>query len=158
MKLLYPLLIILCWSIPCFAEDIKTLTGQTYQDAIITRQDPASITITHKNGVSRILFQELPSDLQKKYGYDPEAEQKYLDKLKSLKPVPPVTVKDESSNPGVPDSKVQSVSKKDGTVQNEFGDRPTGATTPTGKTIYEGPRGGHYHISKNGNKVYEKRK
>ena len=33
---------------------------------------------------------------------------------------------------------------------------PTGDTTATGLPIYVGPRGGRYHISKNGNKVYEK--
>lgn len=31
-------------------------------------------------------------------------------------------------------------------------------TTPTGKTIYEGPRGGKYHYSKSGKKVYERKK
>jgi hypothetical protein len=31
-------------------------------------------------------------------------------------------------------------------------------TTPTGKTIYEGPRGGRYHYSKSGKKVYERKK
>ena len=30
--------------------------------------------------------------------------------------------------------------------------------TPTGLTVYEGLRGGRYHYSKSGNKVYEKRK
>ena len=30
-------------------------------------------------------------------------------------------------------------------------------TTPTGFPIFTGPRGGRFHISKNGNKVYEKR-
>lgn len=38
------------------------------------------------------------------------------------------------------------------------GDRETGQTTATGKTIYEGPRGGHYHYSASGKKVYEKRR
>ena len=31
-------------------------------------------------------------------------------------------------------------------------------TTATGKTIYEGPRGGHYHYSKSGKKVYERKR
>ena len=31
-------------------------------------------------------------------------------------------------------------------------------TTSTGKTLYQGPRGGIYHISKSGKKVYHKRK
>jgi len=30
--------------------------------------------------------------------------------------------------------------------------------TPTGKTIYQGPRGGLYHYSKSGKKVYHKKK
>lgn len=34
----------------------------------------------------------------------------------------------------------------------------TGTTTKSGQTIYEGSRGGHYHYSKSGNKVYEKKK
>jgi hypothetical protein len=36
-------------------------------------------------------------------------------------------------------------------------DLPVGIT-PTGKTIYEGPRGGHYHYSKSGKKVYERKR
>ena len=31
-------------------------------------------------------------------------------------------------------------------------------TTPTGKTLYQGPRGGVYHYSKSGKKVYQKKK
>jgi hypothetical protein len=34
------------------------------------------------------------------------------------------------------------------------GNVDTGHTTPTGKTIYQGPRGGCYHYSKSGRKVY----
>jgi hypothetical protein len=30
--------------------------------------------------------------------------------------------------------------------------------TPTGKTIYVGPRGGLYHYSESGKKVYERRR
>jgi len=32
------------------------------------------------------------------------------------------------------------------------------STTATGKTLYQGPRGGIYHYSKSGKKVYHKRK
>jgi hypothetical protein len=35
---------------------------------------------------------------------------------------------------------------------------PTVGYTATGKTIYEGPRGGHYHYSASGKKVYEKKR
>ena len=34
------------------------------------------------------------------------------------------------------------------------GNVDTGRTTPTGKAIYRGPRGGCYHYSKSGKKVY----
>jgi endonuclease YncB( thermonuclease family) len=35
---------------------------------------------------------------------------------------------------------------------------PTGQTTATGIPIYKGPRGGRYHYSKSGKKVYERKK
>jgi hypothetical protein len=35
---------------------------------------------------------------------------------------------------------------------------PTGQTTASGQPIYEGPRGGHYHYSSSGKKVYERKK
>ncbi len=37
-------------------------------------------------------------------------------------------------------------------------DKPTGETTASGSPIYEGPRGGHYHYSKSGKKVYDHKK
>jgi hypothetical protein len=37
-------------------------------------------------------------------------------------------------------------------------DTPTGETTKAGQPIYVGPRGGHYHYSSSGKKVYERRK
>lgn len=38
------------------------------------------------------------------------------------------------------------------------GSTQTTETTKTGKPIYTGPRGGRYHYSKSGKKVYEKKK
>ncbi|MCC7173884.1 MAG: hypothetical protein IT159_01710 [Bryobacterales bacterium] len=35
---------------------------------------------------------------------------------------------------------------------------PTGQTTASGQPIYEGPRGGRYHYSPSGKKVYERKK
>jgi hypothetical protein len=35
---------------------------------------------------------------------------------------------------------------------------PTGATTSKGQTVYEGPRGGQYHYSSSGKKVYTPKK
>jgi len=36
--------------------------------------------------------------------------------------------------------------------------KDTGTTTATGKEIYEGPKGGTYHYSASGKKVYERKK
>lgn len=44
------------------------------------------------------------------------------------------------------------------TIESKKANETVVGTTPTGKTIYEGPRGGRYHYSKSGKKVYEKRK
>lgn len=43
-------------------------------------------------------------------------------------------------------------------TQKQTKDEKTVGTTSSGKTIYEGPRGGKFHYSKSGKKVYEKKK
>lgn len=43
-------------------------------------------------------------------------------------------------------------------IVEEYHDPVSGDFTATGKTIYTGPRGGRYHYSKSGKKVYEKHK
>ena len=46
----------------------------------------------------------------------------------------------------------------DSSSSETFDSGSSGDFTATGKPIFTGPRGGRYHISKNGNKVYEKRR
>ena len=61
----------------------------------------------------------------------------------------------DSSSPDISSSDASSQSAAaPGT--SDFGS--SGDRTPTGFPIFTGPRGGRYHISKNGNKVYEKRR
>jgi hypothetical protein len=43
-------------------------------------------------------------------------------------------------------------------VQKFIGSETQAGTTPSGKTIYTGPRGGRYHYSSSGKKVYERRR
>jgi hypothetical protein len=43
-------------------------------------------------------------------------------------------------------------------AQKFIGSETPGGTTPSGKTIYVGPRGGRYHYSDSGKKVYERRR
>lgn len=169
---LYLIFLVLLSSCPLLlADDIKTLNGGIYQDVVVTGTDAVSVSIIHKTGATRILFQELPADLQKKYGYDSAKEKEYLEKLREARSLKAsteqpaaVTPKTDANNQKListsqpEESPPKTASTVESSGINKFGDGATGATTPTGKTIYEGPRGGHYHISKTGKKVYEKRK
>lgn len=58
----------------------------------------------------------------------------------------------ETTPPAADSSRGSSPSASSGEPQGDAG------TTPRGFQKYTGPRGGVYHISKNGNKVYEKRR
>ena len=48
-----------------------TLDGVTYQDVVITKIEPATVSITHANGVAHIPINLLPPDLQKQLNYQP---------------------------------------------------------------------------------------
>lgn len=55
-------------------------------------------------------------------------------------------------------SQVQSYAPRQSQPNTPSTDNFSGDYTPRGFKIYTGPRGGRYHISKNGNKVYERRR
>jgi hypothetical protein len=57
-----------------------------------------------------------------------------------------------------PANTASSDEQKATTGARKSGETDTGLKTPSGQTIYEGPRGGHYHYSKSGKKVYERRR
>jgi hypothetical protein len=59
--------------------------------------------------------------------------------------------------PGTSESAAKEATATGTRATTETPGTPTGETTATGKPIYEGPKGGKYHISKNGNKAYEKK-
>lgn len=60
------------------ADDITTTAGQVYSNAKISRADPLGVNITHKSGVTRVLFSEMSEADRKKYGYDPQKEEAFL--------------------------------------------------------------------------------
>jgi hypothetical protein len=72
------------------AEDLTTLTGRTYTNANVSRVDGDGITVLYPGGGSKIAFTNLPPEIQKKYGYDPEkaaaiaAKQEKIKKLGRL--------------------------------------------------------------------------
>ena len=50
-----------------------TSDGTTYQDVVVTKIEPDTVTITHSFGVAHIPMILLPQDIQKKLNYDPHA-------------------------------------------------------------------------------------
>jgi hypothetical protein len=50
-----------------------TSDGKTYQDVVITKIEPDTVSITHSMGVGHIAINLLPPDIQKQLNYDPDA-------------------------------------------------------------------------------------
>jgi hypothetical protein len=56
------------------ADDFKTINGKEYKNATVSRLEADGIVIKFHGGIAKIFYVELPPEIQKKYGYDPEAE------------------------------------------------------------------------------------
>ena len=54
------------------ASNSITIGGTTYEDFHWGRLTPGSVTIYHKVGIAKIPLAELPPELQKQFGYDPQ--------------------------------------------------------------------------------------
>jgi hypothetical protein len=54
------------------AEDWKTVDGKTYQEVQVVKAEPDAVTILHHDGGARIVMENLPPDLQKRFNYDPD--------------------------------------------------------------------------------------
>ncbi len=162
--------VVLLLGVSAFADDITTLDGKTYKNVKVTTSDPISITVSHSTGAGRILFAEIDAELQKKYGYDAAKAAAYLDELKTKRAAQAGKQRADYATPFVEGTNApsqdqpapQTTRTPTRSVTTETadhsGEKPTGETTRSGQTIYEGPRGGHYHYSASGNKVYERKK
>ncbi|NNE90803.1 MAG: trypsin-like peptidase domain-containing protein [Verrucomicrobiales bacterium] len=67
---------------------ITDSTGRTYQGVKVSKVDDDGLLISHSGGMKKLKFENLPADLQKKYGFDPNASKKKPEP----KPKPPATV------------------------------------------------------------------
>ncbi len=65
--------LILCFASIVLADDFKTINGQEYKNATVSRVEPDGIVITFSGGIVKIPFTELSLEIQKKYGYDSKA-------------------------------------------------------------------------------------
>ena len=52
-------------------DDLKTVSGKEYKRVKVSRVEPDGIVITHKTGVTKLLFSELPTEVQRQFGYGP---------------------------------------------------------------------------------------
>ncbi len=71
-------ILIVCFASVGLADDFRTTKGKEYKNATVSRVEANGIVIKFKGGIVKILFTELPKDVQKRFGYDTdkiEAEQ-----------------------------------------------------------------------------------
>lgn len=145
-------------------EIIKTRTGSVYSNCSVRVNDPLSVIVTHDRGVAWIPFEDLNTETQNRYGYDPTnaaAYKEHLDRTNKTKP--DVFIGRKESNDGDESKSVRNENNNRFTTTPSADaptskDAETGLTTKSGQTIYRGSRGGLYHYSKSGNKVYEKKR
>ncbi len=61
------------------------VNGIEYQDFRFSKQTPIEVTIIHRAGITTVKLADLPPEIQKQLGYDPEVARKYLEKLEADK-------------------------------------------------------------------------
>jgi len=61
-----------------YAEDFTTLDGDHYSAAAIKRVEPDGLVIAYSDGVKKLKFKNLPTQIGKQYGYNPVVESQYL--------------------------------------------------------------------------------
>jgi hypothetical protein len=59
------------------ADDFKTVDGKEYKNVTVKRVEPDGLVLSGKSGISKVYFTELPAEIQKKYGYDPQTAATY---------------------------------------------------------------------------------
>lgn len=67
---------------PGFPARITTLNGKTYEKVILEKVDPDGLLVLFTpveggSGAAKLKFQNLPSDLRQRYGYDPDRVSDY---------------------------------------------------------------------------------
>jgi len=71
------LLILLCFTIFGYSEDILLNNGTTLKSATVSKTDPMSATFIHDEGITRVIFDDLPDDQKKKLNLTREKAVEY---------------------------------------------------------------------------------
>lgn len=127
------------------------IAGVEYKNARIVKKNPAEVTIYHSSGVATIPIEDLSVDMQLGLGYDPAAAAAFRDAR--------AHTQEQAAQRAVDEVAAQKSVQSD---QSSF-------TSPAQSynegrvyvpsysyTTYVGPRGGVYHYSASGGKVYER--
>ena len=81
MRAIVVCLCVVLWHSIVLAEDFVTTDGVTYSNARVTRVSPTCLSIMHRTGIEQIPFDKLPEDIQQKYGYSKENEDRHKQKM-----------------------------------------------------------------------------
>lgn len=65
-----------CFPFIAHAEEIKLANGQIVKGDI-SRVEPDGLVVMTDEGITKVLFRDLPKDAAARYGYNPQAEQRY---------------------------------------------------------------------------------
>lgn len=72
MRRLAILPLLLATVLTAFAEDWTTTDGKTYKDVSVVQQEDDGVRITYDGGAGKVFYSDLPVDLQKRFGEDPD--------------------------------------------------------------------------------------
>jgi Superinfection immunity protein len=64
-------ILIVCFAALALGDDLKTINGIEYKRVKVSRVEPDGIVIIHKTGVTKLLFSELPTEVQQQFGHGP---------------------------------------------------------------------------------------
>jgi sRNA-binding protein len=72
-----------CLASVSLADDFKTIDGQEYKDATVTRVEPDGLVLTTGSGISKVYFTELPQDVKERFHYDAAKAVAYVSEQKA---------------------------------------------------------------------------
>lgn len=70
------------------AQSLKTTTGRSFSDVRVLQVDPNGVTIRHKNGLAKVLFDDLSKSDRQKFRYDEEKARDFVNAKRGAFVVP----------------------------------------------------------------------
>lgn len=78
------IILIICLLQPVLGQDppkefakLETTNGRVYEHVTVRKIEPDGISIMHADGSAKIVFEQLPEDVRRSLGYDPEKSKNY---------------------------------------------------------------------------------